>query len=274
MIKLLFSLLVVLNQVSAIGELKDAQDYHKNSDLQFKWAMECLREFPLAEDDKVLDLGCRTGSITPVIAAKVPNGIVIGLDSEAMLSHAREYYPASNIIYMESDLKSLPFIEQFDKACAFLSLNRVNEQKQALNSLYKALKFKGKAIITRPGKQPSNLWPVVHELIKLEHWAPYFPDFSQNREYFTADEYRLLLEEAGFVIEKISQDSTYTHFNDREALEGFFRPLCSFIHHLSSELQHQFVKELVDIVLNYNQILTDGSILLHDFKLEAIVSKT
>ena len=35
----------------------------------------------------------------------------------------------------------------------------------------------------------------------------------------------------------------------------------------------EFVEEIVDAVLEANQVLTDGSILLHDFKLEAIVSR-
>lgn len=69
--------------------------------LQSTWAMESLESFPFDEEDKVLDLGCGSGSVTAGIAAKVPLGIVVGLNiSEEMLTYAREHYSASNVIYM------------------------------------------------------------------------------------------------------------------------------------------------------------------------------
>jgi trans-aconitate 2-methyltransferase len=251
-----------------------ANDYQKNSNLQIKWALESLEGFLFNECDKVLDIGCGTGFITAEIASKVTKGIVIGLDiSEEMLIYARDHYPASNLIYMQGDARKLPFVEQFDKIVALLSFNWINEQEQALSSLFKALKPNGRAIITRPGKQPSNLGPLAQTLVKMNHWAPYFPNFEQKKRYYNVEEYALLLENTGFVIEKIGQTSTSTLFENREALIGFFRPLCNFIDHLTPSLQQQFVEEIVDKVIEFNQQLPDGSILLHDFKLEAIVSK-
>lgn len=274
LLQIIFVLLVVSIHLSASEGLSKAGGYQDNSSLQRKWALESLEVFSFDKNDKVLDLGCGTGSITTEIAPKVPFGMVIGLDiSESMLTYAREHYQGSNIIYMQGDARNLPFIEQFDKVTAFLSLNWINEQQQALRSLYMALKPGGKAIITRPGKQPSNLGLLVQALIKTDQWAPYFANFEQKKQYYTAEEYRVLLENAGFFIEKISQDSMYTYFESREALVGFYRPLCNFIDHLPDVLQEQFVGEIVDKVLEMNQILPDGSILLHDFKLEAIVSK-
>ncbi|MBA2728870.1 MAG: methyltransferase domain-containing protein [Parachlamydiaceae bacterium] len=272
--QIIFTLSMGLQSLSASDELVHANDNQEKYTLQWKWAMESLDAFPFDKDDKVLDLRCGNGSITAVVAAKVPSGMVVGLDiSETILADARENYQSPNIIYMQGDARNLPFVAQFDKVVALLALNRINEQEQALNSLYKALKPNGKAIITRPGKQPSNLGPLAHALTKTYRWAQYFSNFEQKKQYYNAKEYTLLLENAGFVIEKISQESTYTHFKDREAVVGFFRPLCNFIDHLSPSLQSLFVDEIVDAVLEANQILPDGSILLHDFKLEAIVFK-
>lgn len=248
----------------------------KNTTLHWKWAVGSLEIFPFNEGDKVLDIRCGNGSITVEMASKVPSGVVIGLDvSEDMLAYAREHHPASNVIYMQGDARQLPFIEQFDKVVALLALNRISdqEQAQALHSLYTALKPGGKAIITRPGKQPSNLGPVAQALVNTDRWAPHFPDFKQTKHYYSAAEYTLLLENAGFIVEKISEDSTFTYFKDRKALLEFFQPLCNFSEHLSPELQQQFVEEIVDTVLTFDQPQPDGSILLHDFKLEAVIAK-
>ena len=140
-LQFIFTLSLGLSCLSANEGLTDAHDYQKNSSLQWKWAMESLEVFPFEEGDIVLDLGCGSGAITAEIAAKVPSGIVIGLDiSEAMLTYAREHDPASNVIYMHGDARKLPFVGQFDKVVAFLSLNWVKEQEQALHAIYRALK--------------------------------------------------------------------------------------------------------------------------------------
>lgn len=268
-----FSIVFCLS-LSADQGIGNAEDYQNNSNLQWKWAIESLENFPLDKSDRVLDLGCGSGSITAVIASKVPSGIVVGLDiSNIMLNFARENYSASNIIYMLGDARWLPFVAQFDKAIAMLSLNWVNEQEQALASLFSALKPVGKAIITRPGKQPTNLGLVAERLIKTDRWSHLFPDFKQTKRYYDAEEYKQLLEAAGFEVVSINQDPTSTYFKDRHALMGFYRPLCNFMSHLSDDLQTLFIEELVDIILSYEPPSPDGSILLYDLKLEVVVAK-
>lgn len=252
----------------------DAEDYKNNSSLQWKWAMESLEKFPIDERDKILDVGCGDGAVTALIASRIPLAIVIGLDiSREMINHAKENNAAPNLIYMQGDVRKLPFDGQFDIVVALLSLNWVKEQKEALASIKQALKPGGKALITRPGKQPSNLGPVALKLVKQERWAPYFPDFEEKKHYFALEEYSALLKDTGLTIEAISQTSTSTFFKDREALLGFFRPLCNFIQHLPSDLQRQFLEEVVDEVITHNPIAPDGSIALHDLKQEVIVRK-
>ena len=126
-------------------------------------------------------MGCGDGSITEEIATKVPLGVVVGLDiSEEMLMYAKKHHPSPNIVYVQGDARKLPFVEQFDKVVAFLSLNWIKEQEQVLNALYTALKPGGRAIITRPGKQPTNLGSVAQMLIKTDRWATHFPNFVQK----------------------------------------------------------------------------------------------
>jgi trans-aconitate 2-methyltransferase len=275
MFKTSFSIIVTLFCGLSPLSANEKND-QKEPTLHWKWAIESLEKFPFNEGDKVLDIRCGNGSITVEIAYKVPSGLVIGLDvSEDMLAYARDHHSVSNVIYMQGDARQLPFIEQFDKAVALLALNRISEheQAQALHSLYTALKPGGKAIITRPGKQPSNLGPVAQALVNTDRWAPHFPDFKQTKHYYNTAEYTLLLEKAGFIVEKISEDSTFTYFKDRKVLLEFFRPLCNFSEHLPPELQQQFVEEIVDLVLTFDQPQSVGSIFLHDFKLEAVVAK-
>ncbi|MBA3603178.1 MAG: hypothetical protein H0W50_05955 [Parachlamydiaceae bacterium] len=98
-------------------------------------------------------------------------------------------------------------------------------QQQALNSLYKALKPGGRALLTMPGKLPSSLGTVTAALVQTERWAPYFTDFRQVKFYPSVEEYVPMLELASLKVEAINQSDSYTHFADKTALTGFFRPL-------------------------------------------------
>lgn len=255
--------------------IAQASEYQKNSDLQWQWAVDSLASFPISEHEKVLDLGCGNGKVTAYIAEKVPLGIVVGLDiSEAMLTFARQNHSGDNILYIQGDARSVPFVDQFDKVTALLSLNWVMEQQQALNSLYKALKPGGSALLVLPGKLPSNLGNVTSILVQTEFWAPYFPDFKQVKFYASQEEYVLMLESANLKVETIKESDNFTYFADKKALSGFFQPLCNYIDHLSLPLQEQFIEEIVEIVLTHDRPFDDGSILLHSAKMEVIVSKS
>ena len=147
------------------------------------------------------------------------------------------------------------------------------EQEQALNSLYKALKPGGKALLILPGKLSSNLGNVTASLVQTERWAPYFSDFKQVRFYASIEEYMPMLESANLKVEAIKKSDSFTYFADKTALVGFFRPLCNYIDQLSPQLQEQFIEEIVQKVLTYDHPRDDGSILLHSAKVEVIVSK-
>jgi len=255
--------------------ITQANEYQKNSDLQWQWAMDSLASFSFNENEKVLDLGCGNGKITAYIAEKVPLGIVVGLDiSATMLALARQNYSADNLLYMHGDARSLPFVDQFDKVTALLSFNWIMEQQQALNSLYKVLKPGGRALLILPGKLPSSLGNVTVALVQTERWAPYFPDFKQVKFYASIEEYVPMLESANLKVNSTKESDDFTYFADKTALIGFFRPLCNYIDQLSHQLQEEFIEEIVQKVLTYDHPLDDGSILLHSTKVEVIVSKS
>ncbi|HSJ17631.1 MAG TPA: methyltransferase domain-containing protein, partial [Solirubrobacterales bacterium] len=69
----------------------DAEVYHRVSDPQFEWAKEVLARLDLRGDELVLDAGCGSGRVTALLAERVPDGRVIGIDaSESMVAKARE----------------------------------------------------------------------------------------------------------------------------------------------------------------------------------------
>jgi trans-aconitate 2-methyltransferase len=68
-----------------------AQDYDRLADPQEEWGREVLARLDLTGDETVVDAGCGSGRVTRLLADRLPNGRVIGVDgSGAMIDKARE----------------------------------------------------------------------------------------------------------------------------------------------------------------------------------------
>lgn len=59
----------------------NAEDYAANSSAQYDWGRALLERIPLQGHEHILDLGCGDGKLTALLAARVPQGAVTGIDS-------------------------------------------------------------------------------------------------------------------------------------------------------------------------------------------------
>jgi trans-aconitate 2-methyltransferase len=252
--------------------IKNPHTYEKTSHLQWIWATESLGKFPIEETDKVLDIGCGNGKITAYIAEKVPKGCVVGFDiSEEMLSFASSNYAKSNLVFILGNANSIPFNQQFDKLFTSCTLHWILEQEQALLSFKKCLKPGGAMLLILPGKAPSNFGEVARDVAATEKWVPYFPNFKQERVYFTSEEYRSLLESLGIKIESLEVSETITKYVDKSTFITYITTLCDFMDHLTPDLQNEFIHDVATLQidksnLNYN----DGSVGIRTIKIEVI----
>jgi len=93
--------------------------------------------------DRVLDLGCGAGWATRLLAARVPQGKVIGVDiSDEMIEHARRSSSNfSNIEFAVGSSEKIPSADDsFDKALSIESFYYYPDQGAALNELRRVLK--------------------------------------------------------------------------------------------------------------------------------------
>jgi ubiquinone/menaquinone biosynthesis C-methylase UbiE len=84
---------------------KNPDEYSKNNNLQFKFAMEVIKDIEINSNARILDIGCGDGFITNKIAQKNIDGCTIGTDiSQQMINHANEKYKEQkNLKFMQMD---------------------------------------------------------------------------------------------------------------------------------------------------------------------------
>ena len=127
-------------------------------DWQREHAMEEQREelvafsshFEMKFGDKVLDIGCGTGRLLPIILDQVgETGLVVAADySENMLVLSRAAKSAGNLLYLQCDAHNTPICsELFDKVICFALFPHLAPKEQALGEFFRILKPEGDLLI-------------------------------------------------------------------------------------------------------------------------------
>lgn len=229
-----------------------AGDYHRQSSLQQAMAEELLGRLVLAGGERVLDVGCGDGKVTAGIAARVPNGSVLGVDpSRDMIAFASNRFgpPAHpNLRFEVADACRLPYRGEFDLVVSFNALHWVPEQDAALGSIRAALKPGGKALLRMVPTGPREcLEDVIEEVRQRPRWAAYFVGFRRPYAHFTPDEYRALAEQAGFRVDRLNMEDKAWDFQTREGYAAFSRAtFVEWTQHIPEGDREAFIADALD----------------------------
>ncbi len=274
-----FALILLLlgTPLFASKGIEKVESYNKNSDLQWQWAMSAIEKYAWRGDERLLDVGSGDGKVTAILAKKLPQGIVVGLDiSEKMIDYATSRFKPAlypHLLFVQGNASSLPFKDQFDIVASFCALHWVLDQQAALRGIHESLVSGGRVLLVTPGASPNNLSTQVEKLVLQKKWAPLFPNFAPQRAYFTRGEYEKLLVEAGLVPLMLEESRCETPYPNKAALIDWLRPLATFIRHLPEEKQGEFLSDLADAMLKIDPPAADGSICIHYNKLEILAIK-
>jgi len=202
----------------------NAAGYARISGLQQAMAAEAIDGLLLRGSERVLDVGCGNGKITAGIAARVPQGEVVGVDaSTEMIAYASSHFgPAMqpNLRFEAADAKQLPFRDEFDLVVSFNALHWVRAQEEALRSIRTAMKAGGTAQLRMVYRgERKSIEDALEETRREERWAQYYKGFEDPYLHLTPEEYRGLAEASGFAVRSLRTTEKAWDFESRE---GFF----------------------------------------------------
>jgi trans-aconitate 2-methyltransferase len=253
----------------------DPADYRAHSPAQRLWAEELVDKLCLCGNERILDLGCGDGRITAEIAARVPEGMVVGVDnSREMIGFAREHFPSSmypNLSFEICDIRTLPVLGEFHVAFSNAALHWVPEQVAVLEGVRDNLACGGRLLFQMGGKGNAsrlldNVLPVV---IRRQRWRSYFKRFVAPFRFFGDEEYIRFLKSAGLVpgrVQLIPKDMVYP---DRGGLEGWIRTTwLPYTQAIPEELRDIAIREIIDKYLEEYPPDPDGTISVPMVRLE------
>jgi len=147
-----------------------------------------LDRMQLAPTDNVLDVGCGAGWLSRMLAERVPEGRVVGMDiSDEMIRRARSAsVDIDNLMFVVGEVDEIPWEAGFfTKAVSVESAYYWPDPARGLREIFRVLREGGSAwvLINYYRDNPhchqwGELLPVPTHLLSAEEWAGLFRDAS------------------------------------------------------------------------------------------------
>jgi trans-aconitate 2-methyltransferase len=202
----------------------DASGYARISALQAAMAEEILGLLKLSGGERILDVGCGNGKTTAEIAARVPQGSVVGVDASADMATFASAHSAThpNLQFAVADARHLPYRNEFDLVVSFNALHWIPQQDLPLRSIRTALKPNGSAQLRLvPKGERKSLEDVLEETRLSSRWIGYFESFHDPYLHLTAEQYRDLANRNGFQCDALRVADKAWDFQSRAAFLAF-----------------------------------------------------
>jgi ubiquinone/menaquinone biosynthesis C-methylase UbiE len=148
-----------------------------------------LDQMKLAPDDNVLDVGSGAGWLVRMIAERVPEGRVIGMDiSDEMVRRARRNYVAvENAMFVFGGVDEIPWDANFfTHAISVESAYYWPDPARGLREIHRVLRDGGTA------------WILINFYFENSHSHQWATQFATPAHLLRAGEWEALFQEAGF----------------------------------------------------------------------------
>ena len=232
----------------------DARTYEKvSASVQLRWGQALLERRRWLGNEIILDAGAGSGSLTKILAEKVPRGQVYAVDADPnMVQQARANlsgYRNVQILHSSMDNASLP--TQVDVVFSNAALHWVPDLEMALTHFYRILKSNGELLIECGGRgNLDRLISVIFDLIRSDQFREYFVGWKQTWYFPGQDEMEKLLKKIGFRDIEVSLSQRTTSLSDRQSFASFAKTVIMqpFLGYLPDEMKDHFLETFLSIV--------------------------
>lgn len=261
----------------------DSEDYEKHSGAQQQWARELIAKLSLTGSETVLDIGCGDGKVTAEIAQSLNRGSVIGIDSSpSMIELARKRYPDgehANLSFTLLDAvharSETAFASCFDLVFSNAALHWVKDHRPVVDGIASCLVPGGKILLQMGGRSNAHaVVEVIEELQVLPRFAPYFIDFDFPYGFLGIEEYETLLNEAGFIDQRIELIERDMIHDGKAGLCGWIRTTwLPYTERIPEQQRDEFIDMIASRYLQRKPLDADGKAHVDMVRLEVEARK-
>lgn len=260
--------------MSERGYCWDSEDYARHSGAQKEWALELLDKLGLRGAEEVLDIGCGDGKVTAELAARLPRGSVLGIDSSAdMVERARRTYPPDrhlNLRFRLGNAVELDFEESFDAAFSNATLHWVRDHPRVLRAVARALRRGGRLLFQMGGRgNGQEILRKLEELSREAPWNSWLAGIPCPWFFYGPEEYRGWLEQAGLEARRVELIPKQMRQPGPEGLAGWLRTTwLPYTEAVPPERREELVARIVQRYLGDHPPDKEGTVRVQMVRLE------
>ena len=218
-----------------MGTEWEAERYQRVSAPQLAWGSRVVERVPLRGDEDVLDAGCGTGRVTRLLAERVPDGTVLGVDgSHRMVEEASAQLAdlAPRVRFAQADLTSLVLDDPVDVIVSTATFHWILDHDALFRRLFDALRPGGLLVAQCGGDgNIARTLAAADAVAAREPYAAHLAGMPQSWYFAGPEATEASLTRAGFVDVHAGLEDADTPFDDVDAATEFLSTVV-LRHHL------------------------------------------
>jgi trans-aconitate 2-methyltransferase len=237
----------------------DAATYDRVADPQFEWGREVLARLELAGGETVLDAGCGSGRVTRLVAERVPQGRVVGVDaSPSMIELARKRLAdlGDRVRLEVHDLIDLEIEEPVDAIFSNATFHWVLNHERLFERLFAALRPGGVLEAQCGGRGNVEEWQrAIESAAGDERFSAYLRGMPAATNFASVGDTESRLARSGFEVGAVwLEDKRHEPADPRAFVSAV--GLAKQLHELPNELHDEYIDAVLGsmarpLVLDY-----------------------
>jgi trans-aconitate 2-methyltransferase len=168
------------------------KQYLKFGGQRLRPAQDLLARIMLEAPQRIVDLGCGTGSVTELLRARWPNAQIVGVDnSEPMLERARAALPG--LAWELADLDGWVPTAPVDLLFSNAALHWLNEHSTLFPRLVCYLRSGGALAVQMPAQHDAPSHQIGYDLAQSARWHARLQGLIRRRPILEPQEYYALM---------------------------------------------------------------------------------
>jgi trans-aconitate 2-methyltransferase len=226
----------------------DAATYDRVADPQEAWGREVLSRLHLDGNETVLDAGCGSGRVTLLLAERVPDGRVIGVDAApSMIELARERLAdlGDRVELHVMDLLELELTEPVDAIFSNATFHWILDHERLFRRLFASLVPGGTIEAQCGGEGNVAEWMRAIESAEGdERFRAYLRGMSAATNFASVGDTEARLERTGFEVRSVWLENKTVQPSEPRAFVATVG-LAKHLHHLPAGLHEEFIDAIL-----------------------------